>query len=223
MIPLVLSNLYYPKGHSRIENVHNFLKCTIEKFTYGSQLEWDDALPLASYCYNIAPSVDDLKSPFYLVYGRDLLKGRLSNLQNCCRYMGDQSGQVAVQELRKMWKLHAKLLTENRISEPTDNRKVTKASDLKIGQLVFVKDHCKGTFYPSYLFDHRVAGIVNNSTVVLTTPDGKERRCNIHHIKLVTALQASASAFQQFQDSIQKDPGSTPPNPLYNQHLKAVY
>ena len=87
---------------------------------------------------------------------------------------------------------------KNRISEPIDNRKVTKASDLKIGQLVFVKDHHKGTFNPSYIFDHRVAGIVNDSTVVLTTLDGKERRCNIHHVKPATALQASASAFQQF-------------------------
>ena len=122
-IKCIYSNPYYPKGNSRIENIHNFLKCTIAKFMYGSQLEWDDALPLATYCYNITPSVDDLELPFYLHYGRDLLKGRLSNLQNYCRYMGHQPGWVAVQELRKLWKLLFKLLTENWILEPTDNRK----------------------------------------------------------------------------------------------------
>ena len=57
---------------------------------HGSQLEWDDALPLATYCYNIAPSVDDLESPFYLVHSRDPLERRLSNLQNYCRYVRDQ-------------------------------------------------------------------------------------------------------------------------------------
>ena len=51
-----------------------------------------------------------------------------------------------VQELRKMWKLHAKLLTETRIREPVDTRKITNATDLKIGQLVFMNDHHKGTF-----------------------------------------------------------------------------
>ena len=81
----IYSNPYYPKGNSRIENVHSFLKDTIAKFTYDSQLEWDDALPLATYCYNITPSVDHPESPFYLVYGRDPLEGRLSNLQNDCR------------------------------------------------------------------------------------------------------------------------------------------
>ena len=86
----IYSNPYYPKGNSRIENVHDFLKHTIAKFMYDSQLGWDDLLTLPTYCCNIAPSVDDLESPFYLVHGRDTLEGRLSNLQNCCRYMGDQ-------------------------------------------------------------------------------------------------------------------------------------
>ena len=135
----IYSNPYYPKGKSRIENVYNFLKCTISKFTYDSQLGWDDVLPLPAYCYNIAPSVDDLESPFYLVHGRDPLDGRLSSLQNYCRFIGDQLRPIVVQELRKLCKLHAKLLGENRVTEPLDDRKVTKASDLKIGHLVFVK------------------------------------------------------------------------------------
>ena len=88
--------------------------------------------------------MDDLESQFYLVHGRDPLDARLSNLQNYCRYLGDQPRQIAVQELRKLWKLHAKLLMENRVTKPTNEKKVTKASDLKVGQLVFVKDHCKG-------------------------------------------------------------------------------
>ena len=88
----IYSNLYYPKGNSRIENVHNFLKHTIAKFTYSSQLEWDNLLPLVSYCYNITPSVDGLESPFYIVHSSNLLEDRLSNLQNYCTYVGDQPG-----------------------------------------------------------------------------------------------------------------------------------
>ena len=122
-IKCTYSSLYYPKGNSRIENVHNFLKCTIVKFTYCSQLEWADMLQLAMYCFNIAPSVDDLESPFYLVQGRDPLDGRISNLPNYCRYIGDQPGQLAVQELRKMWKLHAKLFAENMSTKPVDNKR----------------------------------------------------------------------------------------------------
>ena len=94
------------------------------------RLEWDDVLPLATYCFNIASSMNDLESPFYIVHSRDPLEGRLSNLQNYCRHLGDQPTQIAMQELRK---LHAKLLMENRVTEPTNDRKVPKASDLKVG------------------------------------------------------------------------------------------
>ena len=62
------------------------------EFAHNRQLELDDALPLATYCYNITPSMDVLETMFYLVHGRDLLEGRLNNLQNYCRYMGDQPG-----------------------------------------------------------------------------------------------------------------------------------
>ena len=44
-IKCIFSNPYYPQGKGRTENVHHFLKCTIPKFTYDSQVEWDDALP----------------------------------------------------------------------------------------------------------------------------------------------------------------------------------
>ena len=115
-----------------------------------------------------------------------------------------------MQELRKLWKLHAKLLEENRRMGPADNRKITEASDLKIGQLVFVKDHQNGNFDPSYVFDHRVVGILNDGTVVLATSDGK-KKCNIHHIMKMIALEASTSAFSQFQDSIHKTPGNKLP------------
>ena len=91
-IKQIYSNPYYPRENSRIKNVHNFLKRTVAKFMHGSQLEWDDALPLTTYCYIIALSVDDVESPFYLVHGRNPLEGRLSNLENYCRYVGDQPG-----------------------------------------------------------------------------------------------------------------------------------
>ena len=105
-------------------------------------------------------------------------------------------------KLRNMWKLHVKFLEENRRTNPKENEKITKASNLKIGQLVFVKDHCKGTFDPTYISDHRVSGILNDSTVMLTTPDGKEKKCSIHHIKPITPVDTSINAFNQFQDRI---------------------
>ena len=79
-IKQIYSNPYYPRGNRRTENIHNFLKRAMAKFMHGSQFEWNDVLPIPTYCYNKAPSVDDFESPFYLVHGRDPLERRLSNL-----------------------------------------------------------------------------------------------------------------------------------------------
>ena len=109
----------------------------------------------------------------------------------------------------KMWKLQATLLEKNRRTDLPENKKITKASDLKIDQLAFVKYHQKGTFDPTYIYDHRVSGILNDSMVVLTNPDGKEKKCNIHHFKLMTLVDTSTNTFNQFQDSIRKTPCNT--------------
>ena len=156
-------------------------------------------------------------------------EGRLSNPQNYCRYMSDQPGRLAVQELQRTLKLHAKLLVENRSTKPAINKKVTKASDLKIGQLVLIKNHQTGPFDLTYIYDHCVAGIPNESTVLLTTPDGTERKCNIHHVMPVSSLDMTTSGhssnvehptgtFQQFWDSIQQDTSNDGycPNHSYN-------
>ena len=101
-------------------------------------------LPLATYCNNVAPSVDDLESHYYLAWymASTCSKEGLSNLQNYCRYMGDQPRRLVV------------LLVENRMAEPAANKKITTASDLKIGQLVVVEHHHKGPFDPTYIYDH---------------------------------------------------------------------
>ena len=103
-------------------------------------MEWDDILPIVAYIYNFAPSVNDLESPFSLIFARDPLKGRLNHLQKNWRYLGTEPGQLAVDKLKCMWKLHAELLHDSRQSQnPEEERKFDKASDLKIGQCVLIK------------------------------------------------------------------------------------
>ena len=186
--------------------MHNFLKCTITKFLHCSTLEWDDVLSIAAYVYNVVPSVNNLESPILLVFGRDLLEGRLSHLQNYCRYLGTEPGQLAVDKLKSMWRLHAELLQDTRQDkDPEEEGKFDKASNFKIVQLVLIKNHTAYTFQPKYLVDYRVTKIVNDSTLTVSSPDGKEKKCNIHHVKAIFPTTAFTSAFEEFQKSISKE------------------
>ena len=227
-IKYIYSSPYYPQGNGRIENVHNFLKHTIAKFIYGSQLEWMTHFPWLPTAITSCHQWMTLESPYYLIQGQDPLEGRLSNQQKYCRYMGDQPGRLAVQELQRLWKLHAKLLAENRIAEPATNKKITRPSGLKIGQLVLVINHHKGPFNPAYIYDHWVAEILRDSMALLTTPDGKEKKCNIHDVELVSSLEVyigsqvevPTGTFPQFWDSINQNLNSAnTSNPLHSYNL----
>ena len=50
-IKCIYINLYYPKGNSRIENVQNFLKCTIAKFTYGKSARMGQHTPTSNILF----------------------------------------------------------------------------------------------------------------------------------------------------------------------------
>ena len=140
-----------------------------------------------------------------LVFGRDPLEGRLSH-QNYCRYLGMEPGQLAVDKFKSMWKLHAELLQDTRqYKYPGEEEKFNKASNSKIGQLVLIKNHTASTFQPKYLADHRVIKIVNDSTIIVASPDGKEKKCNIHHVKAISPTTTFTSAFEEFQKSIVKE------------------
>ena len=143
--------------------------------------------------------------------------------------MGDQPGRLTVQEL---WKLPAKLPAENRNAKPATNKNVTKASDLRIAQIELVKNHHKGPFISTYIYNNQVGDTQNESTVLLTTPDGKEMKCNIHHVNLVSSLdvcvgsqvEIPTNTFPQFWDSIQQNPssdGSVNSNPQHSYNLQS--
>ena len=202
----IYSNPYRPQGSLRLENAHNFLKYTISKFLHNNTLEWDDILQIAAYIYNVTPSVKNLESPFFLVFGRDPLEGRISHLQNYCRYLRTEQGQLAVDKLKCMWKLHAELLHDSRQTKDSEEeRKFNKASNLKTWQLVLIKNHTASTFQPKYLADHGIIKIVNDSTVIASSPDGKKKKCNIHHVKAISPTTTFTSAFEEFHKSIAKE------------------
>ena len=136
----IYSNSYWPRGNSKIENAHNFLKHTISKFLHNTDLEWEDMFPIATYIYNISPTVSGWESPFYLVFDRDPLKGRIAHLQGFCRYVGNQLGRQMLQELQKLWKVHAQTLREDMSSHcPDVEKEFDDANNYKIGQLVLIK------------------------------------------------------------------------------------
>ena len=68
-IKRLFSNSFHTQGNAKVENVHSFLKRTLTKFLDNSDLIWDELLPFTCNCYNIFPSSNGTKSPFFLMFG----------------------------------------------------------------------------------------------------------------------------------------------------------
>ena len=93
-------------------------------------------LPFAYYCFNTTPTADDLESPFFLVYSRDLLEGYTRLLgKGSIRYLGSDNGLILFTEIFKLWPAHAKALQESRQLK-TDKVKRENHLKLTISKLV---------------------------------------------------------------------------------------
>ena len=104
----IFSNPYRPQGNSCIENVHNFLKRTLTKYLSSTDVEWDKILPFAWYSFNTTPTADNLKSPFFLIHGRDLQEGHTRLLgKGLIKYLGNDKGIILFTEICKLWLVHA--------------------------------------------------------------------------------------------------------------------
>ena len=200
----IFSNPYRPQGNSHIENIHNFLKRTLTKFLSSPDAEWDRILPFAYYCFNTAPTADDLESLFFLIHGRDPLEGctRLLGPGNI-RYLGDDKGLILFTELCKLWSAHTKSLQENRLlkTEKIEKGKNFKSHNFKVGQLVAVKTHLRNTCETKFVSDYRILKMVNECTLLIKSPNGKTHQININDAKPVSAANGTDNALHEFKQS----------------------
>ena len=124
-----------PKATQESKEYTIFLKRTLSKFLESSDLEWDELLSFACYCYNIFPSNSGPEAPCSLMFGHEPAEGWLTHLNYCSRYYRDDKGNIIVAELHKLWKHDAAYLKEihNRKDDYTPF-KPENNTKFKIGQ-----------------------------------------------------------------------------------------
>ena len=65
-----------------------------------------------------------------------------------------------------------------------------------------VKSHACHTFEPKYLMDYNVLKILNDSTLLLIMPNGKERKTNLNDFKPCSTTELVENAWDLFLGSI---------------------
>ena len=75
------TTIYFPRGNSRLENLHALLKRCMANYIDMLNKQWDKCLNLATYAFNISSSSDN-SSLYFLVFGKEPLDAELRELRN---------------------------------------------------------------------------------------------------------------------------------------------
>ena len=96
--------LYFPRGNSRLENLHTLLERSISKYIDLLDVKWDRCPNLATYAFNISPISDNCSNPHYIVYGKEPIDAELKELEELHRYTGINCGLKCLQQLTRFGK-----------------------------------------------------------------------------------------------------------------------
>ena len=202
-IKRVYSPVYTPQSNGKLEGFHWFFKACISKHIQGNQLEWDEIVPLATAAYNFFPCQSFRESPFVLMIGRGLITPFLSLLELSPRYWGERGGHLYLDALQHLYAVMAENLKRAREKENMETE-TNLQNDLKIGDLVLVRNINSGIFEPKYSPNYWIIAIYGNNHIAVKAPDSKVQvQCRGHIKKIdpvdkVISLVPSAEDYQKF-------------------------
>ena len=185
----IYSPPYRPQSNGRIESFHYFLKVCIAKHM-APQLEWDDIVPLACAAYNFLPNEHSRESPFFLMFGRDLLLPLTKLLKPKIRHLGNDENILSLEALKNMYQF---VVTNLKYAIEKRQPKTHVEPKLKEGDLVLVKDHTAKPFQPRFKGNFRVIAQKGNQVEVRPLHGGETSKFYVTDIKkILLADQAIA-------------------------------
>ena len=139
-----------PQSNGHIEGFHYFLKACLSKHISRSG-EWDDVTPLATTSHNWLPNQHSRESPFFIMFGRDVITNLRHLIKPKLRYMGTSDLILDLELMSNIYQvqIHNLKLARQRVIE---DQKPVPNPNINTGDLVLVKDHTSKTFMPKYDF-----------------------------------------------------------------------
>ena len=195
--------MYTPQSNGNLEGLHRFSKACISKHVQGNQLEWDKIVLLATVAYNFFPCQSSTESPFVLMFGRDPITPFLNLLEPSPYYWGKRGGHLHLDTLQLLYAVTAENLKREREKESTE-ADTNLQNNLKIGDLVLVRNINSGVFEPNNSPNYRIIAIHGNNHIAVKAPDGKVqvqhrgRIKRIDPVDKVISLLPSTEDYQKF-------------------------
>ena len=134
-----------------------------------------------------------------LIFGRDPIIPFLSLVEPSHRYWGKRGGSLHLDALQCLYAVTTENLKQAREKESTETE-TTSQNDLKIGDLVLVRNVNSGVFEPKYSPNYRIIAIYGNNHIAVKAPDGKVQVQHRGHIKKIDPVDKVISLVPRLED-----------------------
>ena len=180
-IKQVISPVYTPQANGHLEGWHRFLKVCIAKHIRGTDMEWDDLIPLAASAYNFFPCQSSKEAPFVLMFGRDPITPIAKLLEPKLKFYGEKGTGVNLNMLRSLYVVVAENIHKAREKQP---RQETAPPKLQVNDLVLVKDPESAAFDSKYMPNYRVTAVYGRNRIEVQDEKGNKSVRRAAHVKV---------------------------------------
>lgn len=163
----VFTSPFTPKSNT-VERFHKTLGNMLRIFVDENPSQWEVKLPYVISAYNNSVSTATNRTPFELVFGKSMALPVTG--KPAVAYNYDDYAKEIKENLHYGWKLARETIEQRKIKnkEYFDNKNVVKDLELKIGDLVLMKNtKRKSKYEPLYLGPYEVIEITGPNTVKL--------------------------------------------------------
>ena len=134
-----------------------------------------------------------------MMFGRDPITPFLSLLEPSPQYWDERGGHLHLDVLQHLYTVTAKNLRRARQKENTETE-MSLQNDLKIGDLVLVRDINSEVFEPKYSPNYRIIAIYGNNHIAVKALDGKVQVRHRGHIKKIDPVDKVISLLPSTED-----------------------
>ena len=178
---------YYNPRANKIERWHRFIDDVISKTADDNN--WDIYHNQCLAATRFAPSAGTKYSPYFLLYGRDVMLPLDNILQKRKRYNGEEGHKICLQRMHYAFSIAHKNLKKAKKRQQNYANKDLEPADFEVGDAVFYQNHQKTSKIDNnYLPYYRVIEKRSPLTVliknILTSKVDKAHATNIKHANL---------------------------------------
>ena len=178
------TTIYFPRGNSRLENLHALLKRCMGKYMDMLNEQWDKCPNLATYAFNILPSSDNSSSLYFLVFGKEPLDAELRELEELHHYSGSNCGLKQLQQLKEIRKAHTDNLRNIRLHRARKHDKCAKElPKYSVGTQVLVRNFTRRPLEKKFISGFTIVKVLSNNSYKILKPNSQAFRVNVHHIR----------------------------------------